>query len=102
MKFEEVMLLEKKKSEFQVLKDNKIPLTDEERKEVFKRDAVWHYASSTDPNTGKKVEKVSAVWKGKDTSGKMWYITNTHRAWQKRPTLKGAINIYHKFIKGTA
>jgi len=102
MKFEEVMLLEKKKSEFQVLKDNKVPLTDEERKKVFKRDAVWHYASSTDPNTGKKVKKVSAVWKGKDTSGKIWYITNTHRAWQKRSTLKGAINIYHKLIKGTA
>ena len=89
-------------SEYETLKKNKIPLTDEERKEVFKRDAVWNYASSKDPNTGKLVRKVSAVWKSKDKDGKIWFITNTHRAWQKRPTLKGAINIYHSFIKGTA
>ncbi len=102
VKLLEELISEKKKNEYQRLQDNKVPLTDDERKEIFKRDAVWHYASSIDPNTGKKVEKVSAVWKGKDSSGKLWYITNTHRAWQKRPTLKGAINIYHSFIKGTA
>jgi len=102
MKINEVLIFEKKKSEFQRLQDNKIALTDEERKEVFARDAVWHYAFSIDPNTGEKVKKVSAVWKTKDRSGKIWYITNTHRAWQKKPTLKGAISIYHSFIKGTA
>ncbi len=101
MKLNEALILEKK-NEYQRLQDNKIKLTDEERKEVFKKDAVWHYASSIDPNTGKKVEKVSAVWKAKDASGKVWYITATHRAWQKRDTLKGAISIYHKFIKGTS
>ena len=103
MKINEALILsEKKKSEFQRLQDNKIPLTDDERKEVFAKDAVWHYNRSRDPNTGKMVEKVSAVWKAKDSNGKIWYITNTHRAWQKRPTLKGAISIYHRFIKGTA
>lgn len=102
MKFEDALMLEKK-SEFQKLQDNKVKLTDEERKEVFARDAVWHYASSIDPNTGKKVQKVSAVWKSVDPdTGKTTYITNTHRAWNKAPTLKGAINRYHKFIKGTA
>lgn len=104
MKLNEFLLLEKKKSSFKVLQDNKVPLTDEERKEVFKRDAVWHpsHANTTDPNTGKKVEKVSAVWKSKKKDGSFVYITHTHRAYQVRPTLKGAINIFHRFIKSTA
>lgn len=89
----EEILVEKKKSEFQRLQDNKIPLTDEERKEVMDKKAVWHFHGK-DANP--------AVWKAKDSKGKIWYITNTHRAYQKRPTLKGAISIYHSFIKGTA
>ena len=88
------LIFEKKKSEFQRLQDNKIKLTDEERAEVMKRKAVWHH--------GPNGEETSAVWKAKDGKGKVWYITNTHRAWQKRPTLKGACNIYHSFIKGTS
>lgn len=86
-------ILTEKKSEFQKLQDNKIPLTPEERKEVMDKKAVWHF-------NGKSPSP--AVWKAKDSEGKIWYITNTHRAWQKRPTLKGAISIYHRFIKGTA
>jgi hypothetical protein len=88
---------------FKRLQKNKIPLSDEERKEVFAKDAVWHYATSIDPNTGKKVKKVSAVWKGKDpNTGKIVYITHTHRAYNKADTLKGAIDRFHKFIKSTA
>jgi len=88
---------------FKRLQKNKIPLSDKERKKVFAKDAVWHYASSRDPNTGRKVRKVAAVWKGKDpNTGKIIYITNTHRAYNKADTLKGAIVRYHKFIKSTA
>lgn len=97
----EDILLEAK-SEYEILKKNKVPLTDEERKEVFKKDAVWHYGYSKDPNTGKKVKKVSAVWKSKDKDGKITYITNTHRAWNRANSLKAIINKYHNFIKGTA
>lgn len=89
-----LMLVEKKKSEFQRLQDNKIKLDDAERAECMKKKAVWHHGPNGQPSP--------AVWKGKDGSGKVWYICNTHRAWQKRPTLKGAIDVYHKFIKGTA
>ena len=90
------------KSDYEKLEKNKKPLTDEERKEVFKADAVWHYASSIDPNTGKNVKKVTAVWKSVDDDGKVTYVTNTHRVYNTAPTLKGAIGRYHKFIKGTA
>lgn len=92
-----------KMNSFKVLQKYKVPLTPEERKEVFRRDAVWHYADSVDPNTGRKVHKVSAVWKSINPKTKQTtFITNTHRAWNKRPTLAGAISRYHRFIKGTA
>ena len=84
----------KKRNSLKVLKDNQVPLTSSERSEVMNREAVWHQG----PNGAES----PAVWKGKDTQGKMWYVTNTHRAYNKTPTLKGAINRYHKFIKGTA
>ena len=92
-----------KQSKFKVLQKFKVPLTEDERKEVFRRDAVWHYADSIDPNTGKKVHKVSAVWKSVNPKTKeTTFVTSTHRAYNKRPTLAGAISRYHKFIKGTA
>jgi hypothetical protein len=90
-------LTEKKKSEFERLKENKIDLTPEERKECMDSKAVWRFHFGRDG----KQHPTPAVWKAKDSSGKIWYITNTHRAWQKRPTLKGAISIFHSFIKGT-
>jgi hypothetical protein len=94
---------EKQAGEFKNLEKFKIPLTPEERKEVFKADAVWHYAFSKDPNTGKMVKKVSAVWKSKNPkTGKITYVTNTHRAFNKSDSLKGVIDRFHKFIKGTA
>lgn len=93
---ENVTLLTEKKSSFEILQKNKIPLTAEEREECLAREAVWH----NHPNPA--MNPIPAVWKGKDSSGKLWYVTNTHRAYNKAPTLKGAINKYHSFIKGTA
>lgn len=87
-------LNEAKKSKFEKLKDNKIPLTDEERKKVMDADAVWHFSHLNKPTP--------AVWKSKDKKGKISYVCHTHRAYQVRPTLKGAISIFHSFIKGTS
>ena len=87
-------LNEAKKSKFEKLKDNKVPLTSEEREKVMKAKAVWHH--------GPNGEETPAVWKSKDKNGKIAYVTNTHRAYQDRPTLKGAISIYHSFIKSTS
>jgi hypothetical protein len=92
-----------KAQDFKKLNKNKISLSEEEREECFRRDAVWHYAMSKNPITGKKEMKVCAVWKSKDPkSGKITYVTNTQRAFQTSSTLKGAINLYHKVIKQTA
>lgn len=91
---ESLTFLLEKKSEFEKLKDNKKPLTPEERKIVFDKDAVW--------NNGPDGAKNSAVWKSVDKSGKTTYVTHTHRAYNTAPTLKGAIGKYHSFIKSTA
>lgn len=89
-----VELFEAKK-EFDRLQKNKVPLTTEERKECLDKKAVWH--NHPDP----KKNPIPAVWKSIDGNGKTTYVTNTHRAYNTAPTLKGAINRYHKFIKGT-
>lgn len=94
MMVREVLVNEAKKSKFKKLEDNKVPLTDEERKQVMDADAVWNHGPGGKPSP--------AVWKSKDKDGKITYVTNTHRAFQARPTLKGAISIYHSFIKGTS
>ena len=83
------------KSKFKKLEDNKVALTPEERKKVMKSKAVWHH--------GPNGEETPAVWKSVDKkTGKITYITHTHRAYNTAPTLKGAISRYHKFIKSTA
>lgn len=89
----ENFLLERK-SEFEVLKKNKVPLTDEERKEVMTAKAIWHHGPDGAPSP--------AVWKSKNSKGETIYVTDTHRAYNTAKTLKGAITRYHKFIKGTA
>ena len=76
----------------ETLKNNKKPLTEEERKEVMDKGAVWTFGPNGAPSP--------AVWKAK-VNGKMWYVCNTHRAFQCKPTLKGAINAYD-FIETTA
>jgi hypothetical protein len=84
----------KPKSKFKILKDNKVPLTPDERAEVMSRKAVWNFSGKG---------PTPAVWKSvNEKSGEITYITNTHRAYNTAPTLKGAIGRYHKFIKGTA
>ena len=77
-----------------ILENNRKELTPEERTVVMKADAVWHH--------GPNGEATPAVWKSLRSNGDTVYVTNTHRAYQVRPTLKGAIAIYHSFIKGTA
>ncbi len=96
MKLGEIYLqiLSEAKSEFEKLKDNKMPLTDEERAEVMKKKAVWHNGPNGTEN--------AAVWKSKDKNGKITYVTHTHRAYETASTLKGAISKFHNVIKATA
>lgn len=75
-----------KKSEFEVLKDNKEPLTDEERKQVMDAGAIWHHGPRGKPSP--------AVWKSKDSKGKTKFVCNTHRMYQVRDTLLAAIKSY--------
>jgi hypothetical protein len=89
------------------LRKDRVELSKNELDEVFKNKAVWHH--------GTNGEETSAIWKAYDMKKalaadkgkhapvmKYCYITNTHRAMSVSPTLKGAINKYHSFIKGTA
>ena len=93
MTFKEWILLTEKKTAFQTLKANKVPLSDEERKACMDADAVWNFTGKPTP----------AVWKSVNPqTKKTTYVTNTHRAYNTAPTCKGAISRYHKFIKGTA
>jgi len=86
--------LRERKTHFQILKKNKVPLTDEERQECLDCKAVWHL--------GLKGKPTPAVWKSVNEKGDATYITNTHRAYQTASSLKGAIGKYHSFIKSTA
>lgn len=78
---------------FDVLKRGKVELDPDERKEVMSRKAVWRFSHLNGPSP--------AVWKSV-VNGKTWYVTNTHRAYNVTPTLKGTIARFHDFIKGTA
>lgn len=90
----EEILNEKKKSEFEKFKDNRVELTKEERAEVMKQKAVWHF-NGGNPSP--------AVWKSVNPkTKKVTFITHTHRAYNTASTLKGAIGRFHKFIKDTA
>lgn len=85
---------EKIASLYKTLKSNQVPLTKEERELVMSRKAIWHHGPNGEPSP--------AVWKSIDKNGNITFITNTHRAMNTAPTLKGAISRYHKFIKSTA
>ena len=87
-------LLTEAKNEFKKLQDNKVPLTDEERKQVMDADATWHH--------GPNGEATPAVWKSENKNGKVTYITNTHRLYQTSATLQSIINKFHKYVKQTA
>lgn len=86
-----------KKSEFEVLKQNKTKLSDEERDQVMKAGAVWHNHFNRDG----EVTATPAVWKSCDSKGNTKYVCNTHRAYQVRDTLSAAIKSFD-FIKTTA
>lgn len=75
------------------LKKNRRPLDDKERAAVMKAGAVWHM--------GANGSESPAVWKAV-ANGKTWYVSNTHRCYQCKPTLKAAIQAYHDVVKDTA
>lgn len=74
------------------LKKGKTKLSDTERAQAMKAGAVWH--------PGNHAEPTCAIWKSV-VNGTTWYVCNTHRAYQAKKSLKGAINAF-KFIKTTA
>ncbi len=78
---------------FKALQKGRVELAPEERALVIKRDARW--------SSGSRGQRNLAVFKSL-VNGKTWYTTHTHRAFNVTPTLKGTINRFHKFIKGTA
>jgi hypothetical protein len=82
---------------YPALKKGKCRLDPEERQLCLDREAVWHF--NMGPGGVRKPSP--AVWKSK-VNGKTWYVTNTHRAYNVTPTLKGTIKRFHDFIKGTA
>lgn len=79
---------------FSDLKAGRVDLSDDERTEVMRKKAVWHPGNL-------KGKAVPAVWKS-IVDGKTFYVTNTHRAYNVAPSVKGAIGRYHAFIKSTA
>ena len=93
MRLKEFLVETRKKYDFKQLKNNQVPLSEEERKIAMDAGAFW------DTPQGKQC----AVWKSKNPkTGETVYITHTHRAFRVAPTLKGAIREFHSFIKDTA
>lgn len=79
-----------KNPKFKNLKKNQVKLSPDESKVVREEKATWSGGSS-------------AIWKAVDKKdGDTVYVTNTHRAFNTAPTLKGAIGRFHGFIKSTA
>jgi len=70
----------------ETLKKNKVVLSDEERTKVMDAGAIWHHGPNGAPSP--------AIWKGKDSKGKMWYACNTHRACAIEDSLSKAIKEY--------
>ena len=87
-------IVESKRSEIRTLKDNRLTLTDEERKQVMDAKAVWHH--------GPNGEESPSVWKSKNSKGEILFVTNTHRAYQTAKTLEECIRLFHEVIEETA
>jgi hypothetical protein len=69
------------------LKKGRRTLTPEERNQVVSAGAVW-----SDGSPG--------VWKSM-VNGKTWYVCNTHRSYECKPTIEGAIKSF-EFIESTS
>jgi len=78
--------------EMATIKKHKVKLEPEEREQAMKAGAVWHHSPDGSPTC--------AIWKAV-VNGKTWYGCNTHRCYQAKPTLRGAISAF-KFVKSTA
>ena len=74
------------------LKAHRVKLTTGERNAVVNAGAVWHH--------GENGARTPAIWKS-IVLGKPWYVCSTHRAFQCRPTLRGALGTY-RAIAATA
>ena len=89
------LILNEKASPMEVLKRNKKPLDEAERKKVMDAKAVWHH--------GKDGAASPAVWKSvHPDSGKVTYVCNTHRAYATADSVDGGIKKFHDSIKDTA
>ena len=86
----ESLLLES--PQLSTLKSHRVKLTTTERNAVINAGAVWHH--------GENGARTPGVWKSV-VQGKTWFVCNTHRAYQAKPTLRGAISAF-KFIQSTA
>ena len=86
----ESLLLES--PQLSTLKAHRAKLTTTERNAVINAGAVWHH--------GENGARTPGVWKSV-VKGKTWFVCNTHRAYQAKPTLRGAISAF-KFIQSTA
>jgi hypothetical protein len=93
-KVTEVEELLEKKTHFEILKKNKVKLTDEERDSVMKGKAVWHH--------GPDGAESPAVWKSVNREGKNTFVASTHRCYKTASTVKGAIHHYHNGVKQSA
>lgn len=78
---------ESKSPPMKALKKGRRSLTPQERREVVRKGAVWDDGSP-------------GVWKA-TVNGETWFVCNTHRAAQVKPTLKGAIRAF-RFVKTTS
>ena len=82
---------------FKRMKQYQVDLSPEERAKVMLAKAVWHFHHGRDG----EAQATPAVWKS-IVKGIAYFTTNTHRAYQTKPTLQGAIGAFHSFIKSTA
>jgi len=80
------------KSEIEILRDNKVNLTDAEHRLVMNSGAVWIHGINAAP--------IPAVWKSVDSAGKTTYVCDTLRAYDTASTLDAAIKSFD-FIKTT-
>jgi hypothetical protein len=80
-------------AQIKTLKDNQVPLTDEERAKALKAKVTWHKGPHGEPTCALKKSVVR---------GKTYYWSNTHRCYQCASTLKKAIQDFHRVVAPSA